>query len=415
VATGKGINQSSDGSQYLAVAFLLFVFLSQPVTAAEPQTRRMERPLLLAHYMPWYAAKPFSKAWGWHWTMNHFNPDLQINGQRQIASKFQPLIGPYDSGDPTVIEFHLLTMRMAGIDGVIVDWYGLTDFRDYAELHRNTTRVLQCCEWLGMKFVICYEDQTIPALVQAGRVQQADRVSHAAGELAWLGRYWFRSGAYVRQQGRPLLLSFGQAGLTDAEWTNCLQQSATDVVYVSQHHRRTAAAGAFDWPVSQDADRAWDRFMKQSATGDQSIPVALPRFVDVYAEAGTGKSYGLVADDGGRRFRRQLEQAMRSGAAVVQIATWNDWGEGTMVEPSVEFGYRDLEAVRAVLQQFLPATSTTPADTGVSDSLRLPAQLVELRRRAADEQQQKRCDEIAAALAQADLQQAALLLRSESP
>lgn len=99
----------------------------------------------------------------------------------------------------------------------------------------------------------------------------------------------------------------------------------------------------------------------------------------------------------------------------MQIATWNDWGEGTMVEPSVEFGYRDLEAVRAVLQQFLPATSTNPADTGVSERLRLPVQLLELRRRAADEQQQKRCEEIAAALAQADLQQAALLLRSESP
>ena len=52
-------------------------------------------------------------------------------------------------------------MKLAGIDGVIVDWYGLTDYRDYAVLHRNTTRMLQQCERLKMKFVICYEDQTI--------------------------------------------------------------------------------------------------------------------------------------------------------------------------------------------------------------------------------------------------------------
>lgn len=54
-------------------------------------------------------------------------------------------------------------MKLAGIHGVIVDWYGLTDFRDYAILHRNTTRVLEAAERLKMKFVICYEDQTILA------------------------------------------------------------------------------------------------------------------------------------------------------------------------------------------------------------------------------------------------------------
>jgi hypothetical protein len=25
--------------------------------------------------MPWYEAKPFSPDWGWHWTMNHFDPE----------------------------------------------------------------------------------------------------------------------------------------------------------------------------------------------------------------------------------------------------------------------------------------------------------------------------------------------------
>ena len=46
--------------------------------------------------------------------------------------------------------------RLAGIDGVIVAWYGLTDFRDYPILHRNTTRLLETAERLKSKFVICY-------------------------------------------------------------------------------------------------------------------------------------------------------------------------------------------------------------------------------------------------------------------
>ena len=80
--------------------------------------------LILAHYMPWYEAKPSSQYWGWHWTMNHFNPDEVVSGRRSIASRYYPSIGPYDSGDPQVIQYHLLLMKLSGIDGVIVDWYG---------------------------------------------------------------------------------------------------------------------------------------------------------------------------------------------------------------------------------------------------------------------------------------------------
>ena len=81
---------------------------------------------VMVYYMPWYAAKPFSGEWGWHWTMNHFNPDtLNASGEQQIASWYYPLIGPYDSSDPAVLEYHVLLMKLAGIDGVIVDWLWL--------------------------------------------------------------------------------------------------------------------------------------------------------------------------------------------------------------------------------------------------------------------------------------------------
>src|SRR6195256_7055845 len=71
---------------------------------------------LLVHYMPWFVSQPYSGSWGWHWTMNHFNPNLvNTNGQRQIAAWYYPLIGPYDSIDPPVLEYHVLLMRLAGI------------------------------------------------------------------------------------------------------------------------------------------------------------------------------------------------------------------------------------------------------------------------------------------------------------
>ena len=200
---------------------LLATFIADgSLFAAEPQSKT--KPLVLAHYMPWFVGKPESDDWGWHWTMNRFNPEKSNGGKREIASHYYPLIGPYDSGDRNVIEYHLLLMKLAGIDGVIVDWYGLTKFRDYPLLHRNTTRVLQECERRGMKFVICYEDQTVPALVKAGKLKEDRRVTHVVDEINWLSKYWFKSGSYVRIDGKPLLLSFGHGGLSNTEWAECL-------------------------------------------------------------------------------------------------------------------------------------------------------------------------------------------------
>ncbi|MFH1184757.1 MAG: hypothetical protein V1755_06915 [Chloroflexota bacterium] len=97
---------------------------------------------VLVHYMPWYASKPVSGHWGWHWTMDHFNPDrVAENGPREVASHYYPLIGPYDSSDPHALECHVLLMKLAGIDGAIIDWYGTKDYHDYAAIHRNAERI----------------------------------------------------------------------------------------------------------------------------------------------------------------------------------------------------------------------------------------------------------------------------------
>ncbi|MEZ6128679.1 MAG: hypothetical protein R3C59_08340 [Planctomycetaceae bacterium] len=335
-----------------------------------------------------------------------------------FTRRSNPEVGPFC----TPISNHLLTMKLAGIDGVIVDWYGLTDFRDYAILHRNTTRVLEQCERLKMKFIICYEDQTIPALEEAERIMATERVSHAATEIMWLSKYWFKSGSYVKLDDRPLLLSFGQTGLTDEEWSQCLARSEANVTYFSQHHRRAAAVGAFDWPVPSEAMKAFERFHKDARSWPHAIPVAFPRFVDIYAQAKVGLSYGRLDDDEGKSFHRMLELGLKSKAPIVQLATWNDWGEGTQIEPSHEFGYRDLETIqklRVIGQDRAISTRRMHRDTVVPTvnlggdrrathspaDLRLPLQLLQQRRRAkeAGDSRTRRLDDIAELISSGDL------------
>ena len=46
---------------------------------------------------------------------------------------------------------------------------------------------------------------------------------------------------------------------------------------------------------------------------------------------------------------------MTNAPAIVQIVTWNDFGEGTVVEPTQEYGYRDLGIIQDLRRQYLDA------------------------------------------------------------
>jgi hypothetical protein len=303
--------------------------------------------------MPWFVAKHAGPEWGWHWTMNAYDPEKVDNGKRAIASHYYPLIGPYDSGDPAVIEYHQMLIKLAGFDGLIVDWFGISDLYDYSLLHRNTAALFSSAAKVGLKLGICYEDQTIPTLAAAGKIAAGDRVKHGKAVLEWLRQNWFGQSAYLKLDGKPILLSFGQSGLTDAEWAEVLPPQSSGPIYLSEHHRRSAASGAFDWPVPKEWVAKWDHFEKDAKDWPVAMPVAFPRFHDIYAEAKVHDSYGRIPDDDGKTFVKTLTRAIASKAPLVQVVTWNDWGEGTAIEPSVEFGYRDLEAAQRLRRELI--------------------------------------------------------------
>jgi hypothetical protein len=75
---------------------------------------------------------------------------------------------------------------------------------------------------------------------------------------------------------------------------------------------------------------------------------AFPRFHDFYAEGGWGQSYGHVDSNDGQTLRNTLAKALDRNAKHLQLVTWNDFGEGTMIEPTLEDQYLSLE----IIQQF---------------------------------------------------------------
>lgn len=336
-------------------------------------------PVLLAHYMPWYATKDISGAWGWHWTMNHFQPDrLRWEGQREAASHDYPLIGLYDSADDHALECQVLLMKFAGLHGVIIDWYGTRNLNDYAANHRRTEKLVPWLRKAGLRFAICYEDQ---ALKQLGA---GEDLNQAALDLQWAEKNWFGDPAYVTHSNRPVLLVFGPQHLKPQQWTQLRGKLVSKPMIFALPHlaKSHGADGAFGWPpVTGGRKLSPEQWRKElealysrKAGGESLVGTVFPGFKDIYREAGVHDSYGAIEHRRGETFAETLEMALQSGVPIIQIATWNDYGEGTVIEPTRSQGYRYLEQ--------LQRQSPSARGRNVAD-LRLPVVLYQLRKRSA--------------------------------
>lgn len=326
---------------------------------------------LLAYYMPWFVAKPHSGTWGWHWTMNHFNPEI-INafGERQLASWYYPQLGPYDSADPAVLEYHVLLMKLAGLDGVVVDWYGPDDYNDYALNNQRTAALFQFTRKAGLKFCLCYEDQTIQQEVNGHFIAAGDAVAHAQQTLLYVQTNYFIDPSYLRWSNQPVLLNFGPQYFKAADqWRTIFSvlQPTNQPAFFTEDHRLPGGSGAFNWPpmwLSQAPDTGGvlsesalenylNAFDQSAAEWPAFISSAFPRFHDIYQQAGVRAYWGYLGDHGGEILRRTLTRALTNHSAMVQIVTWNDFGEGTVVEPTREYGTRDLGIIQDCRRQFL--------------------------------------------------------------
>jgi len=346
-----------------------------------PALNSQPRHLILAHYMPWYSADPASGQWGWHWSMNHFNPNHNVGGRRDIASHYYPLIGPYDSSDPYVLECQVLLMKFAGIDGCVIDWRGTDDYYDYATNNRNAELMAQALRNAGLRYAILYEDSSVRELIKGNRLSPSDAIAHGQQTLEWLQDHWFSSPNYVQFKGKPLFLVWGGNGgyFQGAQWNEIFAPLKIPPAYFSELGRNPPAIGGFGWPVpdggTQASFEALDRFYNWYPQTQNFIAVAYPRFHDIYAEAGVHKSWGSIDDQNGKTYEETLTRALQSQSPIVQIATWNDWGEGTQIEPSVQFGYRDLETTQKLRRKYID-----PAFPYTAQDLRLPVRLYELRK-----------------------------------
>jgi hypothetical protein len=348
-------------------------------------------PLLLAHYMPWYKA-PTQKAnetngpaYGGHWTgWGVFNPGQSAGGKAPIASQQYPLTGPYDSADVNILEYQAALMKLAGIDGVIFDWYGNKEVMDYGEIHKAAQSMISVLKRAGLKFAVCYEDQTIKHQIDRKLIRGEDALETGKEVFRFLQNHWFYDNAYIRYQGRPVVLCFGPQYFADqSQWEELFSVTKPHPYFMDLDNRTAWAEGSYNWPPMWASEggvlsiNRLQQYLNAFYQGRQKnkpyrAATVFPAFEDIYGAIG-GTSYGHLEYDQGNTFVLTFTAALDFDPQVIQIATWNDYGEGTIIEPTIERGYRELEFLQKKQREWNPEFPYTQGD------LRIPLELFKLR------------------------------------
>ncbi len=321
------------------------------VTKPVSKTNSMK---IYMHYMPWFQSKPVSGYWGSHWKMSNKNPDnVDVDGKREIASHYYPLIGPYDSKDPDVIEYHLLLMKYAGVDGILLDWYGSHNVYDYRVNLTGSNAVIDKVGDVGLQFAVVYEDYTAKSVEdQTSRTA----IQAAQEDMAYLEQEYFSKKEHITIDDVPLLMTFGPRQFkVSSQWTEIFNGLTTKPKFIPLWNHSgfvgSNGSGEFAWVDFNESLSELNSFYNKAHLANL-IGSAYPRFHDFYEEGGTGTSYGYVDFNNGETLRNTLVKAQDRNAKYLQLVTWNDFGEGTVIEPTQEDQFLCLE----IIQEFTGVT-----------------------------------------------------------
>jgi hypothetical protein len=253
-----------------------------------------------AFYYPWYGT-PAADGTFQHWSQDGKVPPLSI------ASNYWPLRGVYSSSDLSVLKAQMKEIKAAGITDVAVSWWG----------------------WGSP------EDARLPAVIRAAR---ADRLTVSVHVEPYTGRTVANvedAIVHLQELGVRTFYVYRPQDQAFADWA-AMNDRLTGVRVLAQTALvGQALAGHFDGVYTYDVllygPDSFPRLCQQAhAVGLLCAPSVGPGYD---ARAAVGDMRVKPRRDGAT-YDAMWQGAINAGADFVTITSYNEWHEGTQIEPA---------------------------------------------------------------------------------
>jgi hypothetical protein len=252
-------------------------------------------------YYPWYGTPAADGAWQ-HWDQNSHRPPADL------YSSFFPALGPYSSSDPAVVERQMTQIASAGVDEVVVSWWGRGSAED-----RRLPLVVSTARRHGLVVGIHlepYSDRTAASV---------------ALDLAYLAAFGVRD-VYVYH---PL-------DVASSDWAAVRAQvPSTMRLFAGTEKVGFAAAGKFDGVYTYDfITNTGAKFARLCAQAHSMHIACAPSVGPGYDGHRAGEPPPVRARKNGVTYDLLWTAALAARPDVVSITSFNEWGEGTQIEPA---------------------------------------------------------------------------------
>jgi hypothetical protein len=308
---------------------LLLAALAVPASAAAVRDRPAAPVRSAIFFYPWYSNPAHDGAYA-HWQQGDHRPPFDV------ASDYFPARGAYSSGDPRILAAQMADIARAGIDEVVSSWWGPGSEEDL-----RLPAVLRAAAHRGLRVAVHLEPY-------GGRT--LDTIASDLQRFKALGVrdvYVYRAEDFAASQWRSLDLR--HTGLRVFAQTNHVGFAA-----------RAGFRGFYTYDILLYGGGKFRRLCAQAhAAGILCGPSVGPGYD---AERATGDPRVKFRLEG-ETYDSMWRAALRAHADLVTITSYNEWSEGTQIEPAGHGGgyesYNGAYGLRGIAAQdaYLRATA----------------------------------------------------------
>ena len=247
----------------------------------------------------------------------------------------------YRSDDPNQVHSQVEDMISRGISGTIVDWFGPN-----AGISSAATLLVQKEAEAHPGFQFAIEEDS-GALSSAALANGCDVTAQLISDLQFISTQFASSPAYMRVSGKEPVFMFGVSQFF-IDWSKVLPTVPANMILLFRGNEgltQSFAGGAFQW-IDINSTDAFDMqlsalnnfYTKAQAAGRPAVGAAFKGFDDSQAGFGLNRQ---IHHQCGQTWLNTFAQTAKFFSAdhqleTLQIATWNDYEEGTEIESGID-------------------------------------------------------------------------------